>query len=314
MAGLRCAMVVFVRSAAAAALLAACVVLVSSRHALAFCRTTTSQIPVGYDPSVTGCWSQGKGLAWAVGSVPYELSAAASKQVSLQDATRIAHLAFKAWNDVACPAGTPMVKAYDNGTVSAKAAASDCGLAQCAPTVHDSQHVIVFDDDGWPHNDPANTLALTTVTYGVSSAEIFDADIEINSSEHVLSVQEPPPAGTFDLQAILTHEAGHFYGLAHATDALAIMYAYYQPGAVALTTDDTAGLCAIYPPEVAGGCACASAQGTSHGSLCASLFGVSVIALFGVRRRSAGRYACAGHAPAEVPVLAACRSAQQESG
>jgi len=306
-------MVIFVRPPTAAGLVAACLALAAPRDALAFCRTTTSQIPAGYDPSVTGCWSQGKGLAWAAGSVPYELAAAASKQVSLHDATRIAHLAFEAWNDVACPRGTPMVKAYDNGTVSAKAVATDCGLAPCAATVHDPQHVIVFDDDSWPHNDPANTLALTTVTYGVSSAEIFDADIEINSAEHVLSVQEPPPVGTFDLQAILTHEAGHFYGLAHATDAAAIMYAYYQPGAVALTTDDTAGLCAIYPHEVAGGCACASVHGASRGSLFESLLGVSVIALFGVRRRSVGRYACAGHAPAEVSVFAACRRAQQES-
>jgi hypothetical protein len=279
-------MVVFVRPRTAV-LVAGCIALVAVRDARAFCRTTSVQIPAGYDPSVAGCWSRGKGLAWATGTVPYALSAAASKQVSLQDATRIAHLAFKAWNDVDCASGTPMVKAYDNGTVSADAARTDCGLSACAATVHDSRHVIVFDDDSWPHNDPANTLALTTVTYGVSSAEIFDADIEINSAEHVLSVQEPPPPGTFDLQAILTHEAGHFYGLAHAPDGAAIMYAYYQPGAVALTTDDTAGLCAIYPHEVAGGGGCASAR--EHLSSCEGLFGFSVIALLGARRRSAGR-------------------------
>jgi hypothetical protein len=251
-------------------------------EASGYCRTTTTQVPAGYDPAVNGCWTDGVPVAWTSGRVPYVLSAAASRQIPLDQATRVAHLAFGAWNAAACPDGPPNVQTYDNGPISAQAAATDCGLVSCASTVHDPQHVIVFRDDAWPHNDPANTLALTTITFGIDSAEIFDADIEINSAQHALSAQEPPPEGEFDLQAILTHEAGHFYGLAHATSPTSVMYAFYQPGAIALTPDDVAGVCTLYQPLPSPDSACTSAPGSSRknavvscGALLA-LLGVSV--------------------------------------
>jgi hypothetical protein len=182
--------------------------------------------------------------------------------VSLADATRLADLAFSAWTGAACSDGPANIEASDQGTVSAEAAADDCGLVACDPTVHDALHVIVFDDTVWPHNDPNSTLALTTVTYGVESGTIYDADTEVNTAQHSITAEEPPPAGKYDLQAILTHEAGHFFGMAHATTTTPIMYADYQPGAVTLTDDDVAGICAIYPhaEPKSGGCTVASAD------------------------------------------------------
>jgi hypothetical protein len=171
----------------------------------------------------------------------------------------------------------PNVQAYDDGPADDATVANDCGLIQCDPTVHDTHHLIVFRDTNWTHDDVDNTLALTTVTYGVNSGTIFDADMEINSSTtstfpHYLTTMEPPPvnlpANTYDLQAIITHEAGHFFGLAHAVDQTAIMYAFYKPGSIALMPDDIAGICAIYPPESTlppeGG-------GSAHKSSCASV-------------------------------------------
>jgi hypothetical protein len=264
-------------------------------EARAFCRTTSVHAPPGYDPSQgVGCWAQGKTLAWSAGqSVPYSLVSSASQQVDLADATRVAHIAFAAWNDAACKGGAPSVQMYDNGPVDADAAATDCGLNTCDPTVHDQQHLIVFRDGKWPHDiDPANTLALTTVTYGIDTGTIFDADIEINScsscpAPHFLTTQEPPPraSNTYDLQAILTHEAGHFFGLAHATDQSAIMYAYYQPGAIHLTADDIAGVCSTYPPPQ--GC-CSSAPGRPN-SPWGAVAAVAFLALVGARRRGRRR-------------------------
>jgi hypothetical protein len=210
-------------------------------------------------------------VAWTAGRVPYSLAANASRQVTLEDATRVAHLAFDAWNNAPCEAGVPNVQAYDNGPVSAEAAATDCGLVSCDSTYHDPQHVIVFRDEVWPHNDSANTLAITTVTYGIDSAEIFDADIEVNSATYQLTLEDPPPFNTYNLQAILTHEAGHFFGLAHATDTDSIMYAFYKARALALTQDDMDGVCDIYPtlsgstgPLFSCGCAM---PGSSRGAL-----------------------------------------------
>jgi hypothetical protein len=79
---------------------------------------------------------------------------------------------------------------------------------------------------------------------------IFEAKTEVNATLS-LTTEEPPPAGSeaFDLRIILTHEAGHFLGLAHATETTSIMYAYYQAGATVLTPDDVSGICTIYPPS-----------------------------------------------------------------
>jgi Matrixin len=220
-----------------------------ARPAYAFCRTTTSQVPAAYDPTANGCWTQGTPLAWRTSEVTYGVGSAASQQVSLAEATRVADLAFGTWNAVTCPDGAPTVFASDEGSLDWVPDGGSCGQSSdCNPTAHD---VIAFDDEVWPYNDPANTLALTTVTYGVDGGAIFEAYTEINTTPpHQVTTQEPPPEGStaYDLQAILTHEAGHFFGLAHAPDTSAVMYAYYVQGKIDLTSDDVSGFCAIYPP------------------------------------------------------------------
>jgi hypothetical protein len=235
-----------VRSALASVLVAVVVAsLGGASSAHAFCRTTTSKAPSGWDPAVSGCWTQGVPLSWHVGRVPYAVASGASKQVSLSEATRVADLAFKVWNGASCFGGAAGIQGYDDGPLEVPDGSDGDALAgwaycsestSCDPTAHD---VIVFDDDAWPYNDPVNTLALTTVTYGVDDGAIEEAYTEVNSASQQLTTMEPPPQGStaFDLQAILTHEAGHFLGLAHATDTNAIMYAYYKPGAVDLTSD-----------------------------------------------------------------------------
>jgi hypothetical protein len=126
----------------------------------------------------------------------------------------------------------------------------DCDLVQYNSD-QPNQHVILFHDDVWPHNDANNTLGLTTVTYDPDTGEIYDADMEINATVP-LSVGDPVAAGGYDLDSIITHECGHFLGMAHSGDDRATMYASYTPGSTykrILTADDVAGLCSIYLPD-----------------------------------------------------------------
>jgi hypothetical protein len=113
-------------------------------------------------------------------------------------------------------------------------------------------NVIIFRDDDWPHDDPTNTLALTTVTYNPSTGELYDADMEINTKEHRFTLSDPVAADGYDFGSAVTHEAGHFLGLAHSPDEHAAMFARYALGGTAmrnLGTDDVAGVCSAYPPD-----------------------------------------------------------------
>lgn len=157
-----------------------------------------------------------------------------------------------------------------------------------------------FDDTA--ENGDA-TLALTTTTYNQSTGEILDADMELNgwdgngaststASSHgwyftctdslqtLCSIFGQGDCTYIDLRNTVTHEAGHFIGLAHAprpqNPALPVptMYAFSTPGNLdmrSLEQDDIDGLCAIYPagkaavtcvsPSKSGGCASGEGAG-----------------------------------------------------
>ncbi|MBX3208949.1 MAG: matrixin family metalloprotease [Labilithrix sp.] len=208
----------------------------------AYCRTTTQQLPPNYSPS-RGCFTQGLFLFWRNACVSYSINQAGSRNIPYEEAKRVIDDAFGTWMRAECADGNPPGIAVSN-----------IGAATCGEVRYNgdspNQNVIVFRDDGWPYSDPNSTLGLTTVTFNADTGEIYDADMEINSSARNLSTSDQVPANGFDLASVITHEAGHFFGLAHATDARSTMFASYKPGTAALRTlapDDVAGLCAIYP-------------------------------------------------------------------
>jgi hypothetical protein len=174
--------------------------------------------------------------------VGYSLQQDASKEVTIEQATAGMAKAFATWSSAECSGGKVSIDVKDLGPVT-------CDLVQYNSD-QGNQHLIVFRDHGWDHADPNNTLALTTLTYDENTGEIFDADMEINTTQQTLTVNDPIPRDGFDFLSVITHEAGHFLGLAHTGDSSATMYPKYKQGSTSLRVlhpDDVAGICATYP-------------------------------------------------------------------
>jgi len=147
-------------------------------------------------------------------------------------------------------------------------------------------------------------VALTTVLHDPTSGRILSANVELvgwDGAGTGNALGEPPQHGWYftcyatqptatclnagdpgccttygengctyqDLQNTLTHEAGHFIGLAHSTVPGATMNPTTHPGETAkrtLSADDVAGVCAVYP-TASGGCGCGGGEGAGALSL-----------------------------------------------
>jgi len=118
-----------------------------------------------------------------------------------------------------------------------------------------THRVQVLDQTNWPYDDA--TLAVTTYTYSRKSGELVDADILVNGAGPCFATGDTLPNHCYDLLSVLTHEAGHFLGLDHATDDKeAVMYPTLGAGDISkrvLSRDDISGITASYgvAPETA---------------------------------------------------------------
>ena len=226
---------------------------VSSRSA-AYCRTTNCP---KCDPDANQC-PGGTPIAWPTSCLTFSMHYAASKKVDLATATSVMEKAFAAWTQASCP-----------GSDSPPSITIDHHFGEAACELHEynltdgNANIILFRDDVWPYEAASNVLGLTTVTF--KGSVVLDVDMEINTTQRI-SVGDPVPAMNYDLQSIVTHEAGHFFGMGHSNDPAATMRAQYSSGMDSfrsLAPDDIAGICSIYPPDQAAQCNSTPKQGFS---------------------------------------------------
>ena len=229
-----------------AAIAAAASVMAGSSGAAAYCLTTTCD-PNSEDCGIDAaeCATKGLRLYWPVACTSYNLEASATPGIGFDAFSEAAAASFAAWTAVDCGGGDrPSVQVMDLGPIET--------AATCYNQKNGNSNVVFFQSETWPYAGGKETIALTTVTFNTQTGEIYDADLEINAAVMSFSVSDTVVEN--DLQSVITHEAGHFFGLAHAGAAenmSSTMYEKYAKSSTALRTleaDDAAGMCALYPP------------------------------------------------------------------
>lgn len=226
------------------------IVAVAATNASAYCRTTTC------DPMTTecnadagDCPTSGHPLHWPDACVSFSVNENGSpfRGVSYDEAQELTETAVSRWMNADCGGGqTPSLDVRTTGP----ALCDEAGFSLKSGNVN----LVLFRDDDWPYSNDGAVLAFTTINYNRNNGQILDADIEINSEFSALTTSDNNIHD--DLDSILTHELGHFFGLSHVLDEEATMFASYTPGESlkrTLNADDAAGICAIYPPHANGG-------------------------------------------------------------
>ncbi|HSO00419.1 MAG TPA: matrixin family metalloprotease [Candidatus Nanopelagicales bacterium] len=217
------------------ALLASAALLTAGR-ADAFCRATTCRVQDACDgQTLDGCAP----LIWKRGCIGITIQEDASLEIDYERARLTMDAAFAAWQSVDCGGAAPSITIQNMGPVT-------CDRVEFNTTAGNA-NILVFRDGTWPHVDGQHNLALTTVSFDPKSGELYNADIEVNTAGYDFIDGEE-----YDFLSVLTHEAGHFLGLAHTTAEGATMLPTYEPFSTefqSLAEDDVFGICSVYPPS-----------------------------------------------------------------
>ncbi len=108
------------------------------------------------------------------------------------------------------------------------------------------RHVVSFAEESWPREIGGQRSTIAVTLSSVSfDCTVAQADMLFNGVGFTFRTN----GSSTDLQAVATHEFGHWVGLDHTNVAGSTMLAYYQGGTQGrqLGPDDQAGVCALYP-------------------------------------------------------------------
>ena len=191
-------------AALAAALLAA----VTGTARADYCRTKACDNHLGYDdvwqsepdpPCTTmdnGCRLEGEPLYWPHSCLSFSVQQDGSPKegIDYESLHTVVQQAFDTWMSADCGGSTPSVRVDDFSPAA-------CNQAEYN-TDQGNANVFMFRDNDWPHRNAEDTLALTTITYNRENAQIFDADVEINSYQGDFTISDELSSTRDDLLAV----------------------------------------------------------------------------------------------------------------
>lgn len=222
---------------APALVLAAC--LIAAPSARAFQRETTDDPPCSEAPGVN-CGHRGRPLSWSARPVAYFINTAGSG-LGLDVVLPAVQAAFSTWQSAS----------------SDRITFQFAGQSQEGPDGQDGRNTV-----SWQRlSNARDVFAQSIITFRTNSGEIFDVDIELNDAFTfaVLPDGENDPSDSrVDVQAVVTHEAGHLLGLDHENrfGSRVVMFFEDTRGNTThrtLADDDRNGVRAVYGGGGGGG-------------------------------------------------------------
>ena len=177
----------------------------------------------------------GDPIRWSDGKVVVDVSMGAAASISADKSESAAILALQHWS---AEVPDTLVLTIADGE------SDDDEIAQ------DGKSVIRWGVEAGPFVDP-EALATTYLTYRTTTGQIMEADIVVNAVDYEWTVVgRSHCANRYDLQNILTHEAGHFFGLSHSQDRVeSTMFPSASSCEISkrdLADDDKAGIAFLY--------------------------------------------------------------------
>jgi MYXO-CTERM domain-containing protein len=212
-------------------------------NAGAFCRTTTCTGD-SCPKDAEGCPTTGYKLYWPTNCVGFNVQRDGNQFLDKVKTNITITKSILRWSGLACSRGTASLTFAPGETAYTRE-------AEFKPAGKNI-NVIFFRDGAWIYKGIDGTIATTSVSFDKDTGEIWDADIAINGAGQLFSILDEPVDDKTqnDLESVMTHEAGHFVGVAHSEVAGSVMGPKYTGGTLqrALGSDDIEAVCAIYPP------------------------------------------------------------------
>jgi hypothetical protein len=220
-------------------LLLAALMLGGPKVARAYCLATTIEPKKG-----ALCSTSGIPLFWSRQCISFSVMDPGPEIATLEQAQAVADRSFGAWRNVQCN-GAPLALDVQQTQMPAQ-----CLMPQYNRHGANANSVLFIADWQQYETMSSDAFGLTLVYYNPDTGSIYDADILLNETLGALTIcQGACGPGEVDIQNVLTHEAGHFFGLGHSDHPDATMAPNATIGQLSkrtLTADDRAGLCAIY--------------------------------------------------------------------